>query len=162
MKVFGKSLSEYVAFSRNVTLLILVVGIARLGLSLYGLPVAETKWVSMTLVMFLGIIYLGFRAHTAGFGSYKHLLPAIVLPNSALHTVAITGIVIGIITGHNNVFTAPEYAFGGDGKTVLHVGAHLLIGMTIGALVNWLIGCLFLFIAKKTVRGGNTRAAARA
>jgi hypothetical protein len=34
MKIFGKSLSEYVSFEKGFLILILVVGFARLGLSL--------------------------------------------------------------------------------------------------------------------------------
>jgi len=94
MIFFGKRLSEYVAFVKPFLGLILVVGIARLALSLGG---------------------------------------------------------------------APEYSFGGDGKTWLHVGAHLLIGTTIGSLVSWLVGCLIMFATKKlATRGKETKAAARA
>jgi hypothetical protein len=119
MTVFGKPAFAYVAFSKGVALLILVVGIARLALSLSGVPNSITRWLTMNGVFFLGLFYLAIRVHTTGFGTYKHLLPALFVPSVALHTVAITGIVIGIITGHDNVFTAPEFAFGGNGKTLL-------------------------------------------
>jgi hypothetical protein len=151
MTVFGKSLIEYISFVKWFCLLILVVGLTRLSLSLRGIPNADTKWISMSAVLTLGVIYYAVRIHTSGFGSYKQLLPVIVIPNAVTHLVSITGIIFGIVTGKDNVFTAPEYSFG-SGSTWGHVGAHLMIGMTIGALVNWLIGCVFLFLTKKIVR----------
>jgi hypothetical protein len=154
MTVFGKPVAAYVAFSKVVTLAILVVGITRLSLSLSGVPNSTTKWLTMNGVYFFGFIYLAIRVHTTGFGSYKHLLPALVFPSMALHAVAIAGIVIGMITGNDNVFTTPEYAFGTDGKTLLHVGAHLVIGIPASTVVNWIFGCLVLFITKKFVRRG--------
>lgn len=150
--VFGKSLSEYVSFSKAVAAAILVVGIVRLALSLSGSANAESRWFSMTAVMFLGMIYLSVRIHTTGFGGYLQLLPAIFVPNAALHGVAIVGISIGIATGQDNVFTAPEFVFGGDGKTLGHLGAHLVIGMIVGAVVNWLLGCVVLFLTKRVVK----------
>jgi hypothetical protein len=152
MTVFGKPLSAYFQFSKPVTLLILAVGIARLVASLAGVPNATTRLLAMNAVLFLGVIYLSVRMHLSGFGSYKQLLPAIAISNTALHAVAITGIVIGMITGHDNVFTSPEFAFGQDGKTMLHLAAHLVIGIPVASVLNWLIGCLFLFITKRVVR----------
>jgi hypothetical protein len=152
MTVFGKPLSAYVRFSMPVTLLILAVGIARLGASLAGVPNSTTRLLAMNAVLLLGVIYLAVRMHLSGFGSYKQLLPAIAISNTALHVVAMTGIAIGIVTGHDNVFTSPEFTFGQDGKTLLHLGAHLVIGIPIAAILNWLIGCVFLFITKKVVR----------
>ena len=75
MNIFGKRLSEYVAFSMPLVVLILVVGIGRLALSLAGLPNSEVKWLSITVVMWIGVFYYAVRIHTSGFGSYKHLLP---------------------------------------------------------------------------------------
>jgi hypothetical protein len=51
------------------------VGLARLGLSLAGLPNSTTKWLSLTVLTLLGVFYYGVRVHTSGFGSYKQLLP---------------------------------------------------------------------------------------
>ena len=44
MTILGKRLSEYVAFSKPFLGLILVAGIARLALSLGGVPSSTAKW----------------------------------------------------------------------------------------------------------------------
>ena len=149
MRIFGKRLSEYVAFSRVFLILIPVVGIARLALSLGGEPNSTVKWVSVTALLWIALIYYSVRVHTTGFGSYKQLLAIIVLLNLVAQAVIIAGIILAIVTGRPNIYSAPEYAFGGDGATWLHVAAHLFIGTIAGSLVPWLIGSLILFATKK-------------
>jgi len=132
MNIFGKPLSDYVRFSRLFIVLIAAAGIIRLALTLSGTPNSTAKWFSMTALMWIAVLYYSVRVHTAGFGAYKHLLPVLVLPNLGAQAIAITGITIAILTGNANIFSAPEYAFGGDGKTWLHVAAHVFFGTTVG------------------------------
>jgi hypothetical protein len=163
MNIFGKRLSEYVAFSKPFLGLILVVGIARLALSLGGVPNSTAKWLSITAVIWVGVLYFSIRVYTSGFGSYKHLLPIFVLQSFAAQVIIVPAIVLAIFTGHDNIYSAPEFSFGQDGKTWFHVGAHLLLGTTIGPLIGWLVGCLIMFATKKLVtRGKDTKAEARA
>ena len=163
MNIFGKRLSEYVAFSMPFLGLILVVGIARFGLSLAGVPNSAVKWFSITAVMWIGVLYYAVRIHTSGFGSYKHLLPICVLQSLVSEVIIVPGIILAIITGHDNIYSAPEYSFGSDGKTWVHVAAHLGLGTTIGPLVGWLVGCLIMFTTKKLMsRGKDAQVAMRA
>ena len=67
MKVFGKSLSEYVSFSKWILGLIAVVGAGRLALSLAGFPNSEVKWLSVSIAGLLGILYFAVRVPTTGF-----------------------------------------------------------------------------------------------
>lgn len=161
MTIFGKRLSEYVAFCKPFLGLILVVGIARLALSLGGVPNSTAKWLSITAVIWIGVLYYSIRVHTSGFGSYKQLLPICVLQGLAAQAIVVPGIILAIFTGKDNIYSAPEFAFGGDGKTWIHVGAHLVLGTTIGPLIGWLIGCVIMFATKKLV-SKDKRAAARA
>jgi hypothetical protein len=163
MTIFGKRLSEYIAFSKPFLILILVVGIARLALSLGGVSSSIVKWISITAVAWIGVLYYSIRVHTSGFGSYKQLLPICVLQSLVAQTIIILAIILAIFTGTDNAYSAPEFNFGSDGKNWLHVGAHLVLGTTIGPLMGWLIGCLIMFVTKKLVtRGQDTKAASRA
>jgi len=65
--------------------------------------------------------------------------------------IIVPAIILAIFTGHDNIYSAPEFSFGSDGKTWLHVAAHLFIGTTIGSVMGWLVGCLIMFAAKKLV-----------
>ena len=149
MTIFGKTVSEYLAFQKYILLLILAVGLGRLFLSLGGVPDSTTKWLSISVVSLIGIVYYGIRVHTSGFGSYKQLLPLMFIQSVIAQGIIVVGILIAIFTNKDNVFSAPEYSGGSDGKTWLHVIAHLVVGFIIGPLVGWLIGSIILFVVKK-------------
>ena len=152
MTIFGKSLSEYITFARVFLVLILTAGVIRLVLSLNGVPNATTKWFTMTGLVWIGVVYLSIRVHTSGFGSYKQLLVICALMDWAAQAIAVIGIAIAINTGTNNVFSSPEFAFGGDGKTWIHLASHLVIGTTFGALIPWGIGSAILALTRKRTR----------
>ena len=88
------------------------------------------------------------RVHTSGFGSYRQLLPLIFNQNALAQVIVIAGIVIGILTGHDNVFTAPEYSGGRDGKNWFHVLAHGVVILVL-PLVGWLVASLVMWVTKK-------------
>lgn len=158
--MFGKSFSEYLRFEKVVLWIIAIVGIGRLALSLAGVPNSSVKWVSITVVSLLGALYLSAKVHTSGFGSYKQLLPVVWILGAFTHLIVAGGIVIGIVTHKDNIFTAPEYSPSADGKTWLHVLAHLIAGFIVAPIVLWLIGSLVLFVTKKVAPRETERAAA--
>jgi hypothetical protein len=145
--IFGKRLSEYVAFEKGVLALIAIVGIVKLALSLAGVPDATTKYVSLTVVGIAAVIYLGVVTWTKGFGSYRQLLPMMVLQGLVAHAIVITGILISAATGKANIFTANEY--GGSTSYPIHIAAHLVGGMIIGPLMGWAVSSLVMFVTKK-------------
>ena len=149
MIIFGKPLSQYVAFAKLFLVLIAITGLLRLALSLGGVPNTTARWFTMTGLAWIAVIYYSVRVYTSGFGSYKQLLVICALLDWTAQIIAITGIAIAMATGVDNVFSAPEFAFGSDGKTWLHLGAHLVIGTTVGALLPWAIGSAILAITKK-------------
>lgn len=149
MTIFGKRLSEYARFAKPFLLLILAVGLVRLALSLGGVSSSIARFLSITAVMWIGVLYYSIRIHTSGFGSYKHLLPICVLQSLTAQVVIVPAIILAIYTGKDNIYSLPEFAFGGDGKTWAHVAAHLLLGTTMGPLISWLVGCVIMFAARK-------------
>jgi len=162
MKIFGKTLGEYIRFQRGILGLILVAGLARLVLSLAGVSNDLTRWLSLTALAFAGIIYYGIKVHTSGFGSYRHLLPLLVNQHLLLHAIVIFGIVWAIATGQSNVFTAPEYSGGGNGATWFHAGAHLVIGVIGFSLVGWLLSSGVMWVTKRIAHRGAGHPAATA
>ena len=147
--MFGKSFSEYVSFEKVVLWIIAIVGLGRLALSLGGVSNSAARWLSISVVMLLGVAYVSIRVHTSGFGSYKQLLPLIWIQTALAQSIVAGSIVLSIITHKENIFSAPEFSGGADGKTWRHVVAHLAIGFLIGPLVLWLIGSLILWVTKK-------------
>ena len=156
MEIFGKTLSEYIRFQWIMLALILVAGILRLALPLAGVPNDSVKWLSVTILGLLGIFYYAIRVHTRNFGSYRHLLALIVIQNIVLEGIIIAGIVWGITTGQDNIYTAPEYTVnlstgqpGAEGKTWGHVGGHAVFGVLLGSLIGWGVASLVLWVVRK-------------
>jgi len=94
--MFGKQVKEYVHFERWILILIVVVFALRLGLSLAGVPVGgniaaldgnykATEWVSINLVLLVGILYCAIAVQTRGFGTYKHLFPLLLFQATIAH-----------------------------------------------------------------------------
>ena len=69
--MFGKTGAEYARFERWILILIVLVFALRLGMSLSGVPNVVTKWVSINLVLLVGLVYCGVAVHTARFGQSK-------------------------------------------------------------------------------------------
>jgi small basic protein len=153
MTIFGKRVSEYVAFQKGILWLIVIVGLARLGFSLAGVPNSSVKLLSVTVVAILGSIYYAIRVHTTGFGSYKQLLPLLAIQSFLVNVISAAAIALAIFTAKENIFTAPEYSGGNDGKTWFHAGAHLIFATIAMSLVGWLVASAIMFITKKITGG---------
>ena len=160
MKIFGKSFSEYARFEKVILWLIVIVGLGRLALSLAGVPNSAAKWLSITAVITLGMVYAAIRVHTSGFGSYKQLLPLLWIQTALANLIVAGSIGLAMLTHKDNIFSAPEYSGGGDGKTWLHVGGHIVAGAVVFPLVGWIIGSLILLVTKKVKPRDTQRTAA--
>jgi hypothetical protein len=159
MTIFGKHPSEYFAVAKPFLALIVAVGIGRLALSLAGVPNSVARWVSITAALLIGTIYYAITVHTSGFGSYKHLFPISVLQGLTAQAVIIPAILLAAFTGSNNIYSVPEYSI--SANPWIHAGAHLALGTTVGPSINWLVGCLIMFVTRK-LAGKDRSAAAHA
>jgi hypothetical protein len=170
--MFGKKVKEYVRFERWILILIVVVFALRLGLSLAGASKAEypfitrtgiqtpfpkgSEWLSINLVLLVGILYCAIAVQTTGFGTYKHLFPLLLFQITIAHWLVGMGIMLGILTGHNNVFTALEHCgvCGADGLRWSHALGHIVITPPLVSLVSWLPASAILFVTRKVRRPG--------
>ena len=147
--MFGKRLADYIRFERWILILILVVFVVRLSMSLAGLPVAQTRWVSINIVLLVGLVYASVRVHTARFGAYKQLLVLQFFQWALAHVLISLGIVLGIVMGKDNIFTVPEFFGGQDGKSWFHVFLHLVVAPILFSVVSWLLGSAILFVTRR-------------
>ncbi len=147
--MFGKKVGEYLGFQRVVLAVVFLVWLARLVLSLAGAPNATAKWVSVTVVLLIGVVYYGVAVHTRGFGSYKQLYPLALFQSLLGEGLVALTIVMAIFTGRDNIYTAPEYSGGGDGKNWAHVGGHILVGVVVLPLISWGVSSLVMLVTKK-------------
>ena len=159
--MFGKPFSSYLRFAGLSLAIVAGVAFLRLVLSLAGMPTSSVKWVSATVALLVCALVYSALVHTRGFGSYKQILPVVWLQAVAANVVIIAGIVLGILTGRDNIFTVPEFAGGQDGKNWFpHVFGHVIFGGIVGPLVLWGLGSLVMLVAKKVSPGAGTRRSA--
>ncbi len=114
--MFGKKFSEYVRFDRWILILIAVAFLIRLSISMAGTPVATARWVSINIVLLVGLLYCSVAVHTSGFGSYKQLFGLLLVQLAFAHFLVASAIAMGILTGTDNIYTAPEFFGGSDGR----------------------------------------------
>jgi hypothetical protein len=157
MKIFGKTLSEYIRFQKIFLILILVIGLTRLALTLAGVENSVATWFSLTAITTLGWLYYSVRVYTSGFGTYKHLLPLLVIQNTLAQSIAVTGIAIAIFTGKNNIFTADGFSGPYEGRSWLHAGGHILFGVILLSIIWWGAGAIIMFATKKVMSRGNSK-----
>ena len=144
--MFGKRVSEYLAFQKVPLILVAAMGLLRLGLSLAGLPVSTVRWFSMNLVGWAAAIWYGVAVYKTGFGSYKQLLPLGLFQMIVFQAVAVLGIGLAM-AGLQNVYAAPEFSFPGYGQGV-HMAAHLTVGIVVPTLLIWGVASLVMLITK--------------
>lgn len=151
--LFGKKLGEYVGFQKPVLILITLVWAARLALSLAGVPDPTGRFVSVTVVVAAAPLYYAWLIRQRGFGSYKQLYAMCLIQGVYSQTLVALAIALAIFTGHDNIYTVPEFyppSQGGsplpvDGKNWVHAAAHILLaGAVFFPLVTWLVGSLVL------------------
>jgi hypothetical protein len=160
MKIFGKTISEYVGFAKGFLILVLLVGLARLVLSLAGVANSVDKFLSLSVLMLVGLVYFSVRVYTSGFGSYKQLLPVLALQWIASQSIIIAGIVIAIATSKDNIFSSPEFSPNrADGRNWAHAISHLVV-MLVAPVISWLIGCLIMLITRKIAGGAERKVGA--
>jgi hypothetical protein len=152
--LFGKRVSEYLGFQKAWLALIAVVGLARLGLSLAGLPDGTVTFLSITVVGWAAVLYYGVAVHTRGFGGYKQLLPLMAFQVVLVQAIAVFGILLAI-GGHPNIYAAPEYSgppFARSPDQWTHLTAHLTIGLVAPVLLGWGVASLALLITRRVAR----------
>lgn len=152
MRIFGRTAGEYVRFAAGIIVLAVLVGLARLALSMAGAPVSVVRFVSVSAVALLGVVYFGVRTHTAGFGAYRELLPLMVITMAATSWMSGFAVVLAIATGQDNIYSIPEYSGGEDGKTFFHAFAHFVIAPVVAGLIGWGLSSLVMLVTRLATR----------
>ena len=158
--MFGKSLSQYVAFQKPVLLLITAVFVLRLVLSMAGIPASGVKFVSVTGVLVLGALYYGWAVGQKGFGSFKQLYGLNLVQGVFSQTLIALAIVLAMMIGQDNIYTIPEFyppsagndplGLPPDGKNLGHAFAHIVVAGAIAIpIIGWLLGSVVHLATRK-------------
>jgi hypothetical protein len=158
--MFGKTLSQYVAFQKPILILITAVFLLRLVLSMAGVSVSGAKFVSVTGVLVIGALYYGWAAGQQGFGSFKQLYGANLVQGLFSQTLVALAIVLAIVLGQDNIYTIPEFyppsagndpmGLPPDGKNFGHAVAHIVVAGAIAVpIIGWLLSSVVYVATRK-------------
>jgi hypothetical protein len=108
--------------------------------------------VSVTALTSLSILVAVSLMHFRRFGSYLNVVVASFLLVTWGQLLIIAAIVFSVVSGIENVYTAPEFSFpGGDRYHVRDILGHLTFGIGAGTLLGAATGCLLLWLLRRLV-----------
>lgn len=153
--MFGKPLAYYIGLQTPALIAIFVVFLVRLVMSMGGIPDSFGKVLSITFVLILALPYYALVAKREGL-TFKHLYALCFVQSLFSQTLIALAIGLAILTGHDNIYTIPEFYPGAaegmpvDGKNWMHAAAHVVFaGALILPVVSWAVSSVLLVIARK-------------
>lgn len=103
---------------------IAVMGVIRFVLTMAGLPNSVVKFASMTVIIGVGLVYFAVVSTT-----HKERLKAAYLLIVPYMIVEVAALGYTWASGHQTIFHAQEYSFGGT-PIAQHTIGHLIGGLT--------------------------------
>ncbi len=155
--MFGKSLAYYLRVQAPALIAIALVFFIRLVMSTVGVPDSAGKILSVTFVVIMALPYYAILAKREGLG-FRHLYAMCLVQGLFSQILIALAIVLAIFTGHDNIYTVPEFyaaSQGGtpmpvDGRNWLHAAAHVLFaGALILPLASWAVSSVLLVVARR-------------
>lgn len=154
-----RSWLDIVRFQRGPLALIAVVWAIRLALSLAGVSDDAARFASIsTVALTAAVLYYPWALWRTGFGAFRELYRLCLVQGVFSQVLVAMAIVLAIVTGHDNIFTVPEYyppSAGGsplppDGKNFGHAIAHVVLaGALVLPLATWLLGSVVLWLLRR-------------
>lgn len=121
MTLFGKSLRDYLVFTRVGIALILLMGMARFLVGLSGIPYDKvTHLLSLTILTSLLSLLYGQKAAQTGFGRYRRLLPAVFMFSVTMYGFIVAAILVQGLSGIHGYFHSP-----GSGMMPMNMQSHI-------------------------------------
>ena len=155
--MFGKPMAYYLRLQAPALIAITAVFLIRLVMSMAGVPDSAGKILSITFVLILALPYYALLAKREGL-TFKHLYAMCFVQGVFSQTLVALAIVLAIFTGHDNIYTIPDFypaSQGGtplpvDGKNWMHAAAHVIFAGALALpLVSWAVSSVLLVIARK-------------
>ncbi len=145
MKICGRGLRDHIKLLSPLFGIIAAVWALRLVLDAAGASHGLITVFSVSIATPLAILLAVLFIHMRRFGSFPNVVASVVLLVVWSQLLVILAIFFSVITGKENIFTAPEYSIPGDDPHhVRHILGHLTFGIGVAALFGSAVGCLLL------------------
>jgi hypothetical protein len=156
MRICGYRIRDHIRLLGPLFGFIAAVWLTRLILGV--LDVGFVRLFSVTGAYALAILLAAVLIHTRRFGSYPNVVAASVLLVVWGQLLIVLAIVFAVLTGTNNIFTAPQYSFPRvDPHHLKHISGQLTYGIGAGILFGAAMGCFLLWILRMLVPPSSLR-----
>ncbi len=152
MNIGGYGLRDHLKLLGPLFGLIAAVWLLRWVLDAAGAPPRVVVVLSVTGATSLSMLVAVGLMHARRFGSYLNVVVVSFLLLTWEQILIIAAIVFAVVSGIENVYTAPEFSIPGDDRYHLrHIVGHLTFGIGAGTLFGAATGCLLLWLLRKLV-----------
>jgi hypothetical protein len=153
MRICGYRIRDHIRLLAPLFGFVAAVWLIRIILGMLGLELVRV--FSVTGAYAMAILLAAVLIHSRGFGSYPNVVASSVLLVVWGQLLIVLAIVFAVLTGTNNIFTAPQYSFPPDDSHHLkHIWGQLTYGVGAGILFGAAMGCLLLWILRMLVPPG--------
>lgn len=149
MKTIHHGLRDHVRLLLPIFGFIAGVWLLRWVMDAAGTPWIITRLVSVTVASGVSVLLAVLLIHSQRFGGYSSVVVASFFINIWAEGLIAAAILVTILTGKTNIYSAPEYS--GMQGHLEHLRAHLTFGIAIGTLEDSLVGCLLLWLLRRLI-----------
>ena len=150
MRICGHRIRDHIRLLVPLFAFIAAVWLIRLILG--ELNAGFVRVFSVTGADALAILLAAVLIHTRRFGSYPNVVAASVLLVVWGQLLIVLAIVFAVLTGTNNIYTAPQFSFPrADPHHLKHILGQLTYGVGAGILFGAAMGCFLLWILRMLV-----------
>ena len=147
MKIGEHGLGDHVRLLAPLFAFIAAVWALRLVLFAAGAPMGVVRVSSVTVAGAISVLFAALLIHVRRFGSYTSVVLAVFLLECCQQILIVAAITFTALTNIQNVYSAPEYSFGGG--YLRHILGHLIGGVVFGTLLGSAMGSLVLWMLRR-------------
>ncbi len=149
MRIGEHRLREHIRLLAPLFALIAGVWALRMILAAANSPAWIVRLTSVTTATSAALLLAVLLLHAHRFGGYASVVVTALLLNIWAELLISGAILFTIVTGIQDIYTAPEYSIPGHESSHLrHLYGHLTYGIGSGTLLGAAFGCLLLFLLR--------------
>lgn len=152
MKICGYGLREHLRLLTPSLGLITAVFALRMVLGAAGAPSGVVRACSVTVAGAVAVLFAVLMIYRRRLGGYPNVFMASLLLVLWEQLLVSGAIVFSVLTGIENIYSAPEFS---PGRLAFdpwhHIAAHLTFGLVLGTLFGTAMGCLLLWMLRRMV-----------
>jgi hypothetical protein len=150
MRISGRTLGEHIQLLAPLFGVIAAVWLLRLVFGALQAPSFLIYASSLTVVVPVCILLAALLIHAKDFAGYASVVAATVMLAAWGQLLIVGAILFSVLTGIENIYTAPEFSIPGDDPNhSRHMIGHLTFGIGFESLSGSLMACILFFMLRR-------------